>query len=682
MKKVIKKIIKALLPKRILASLVRARTQGVSDIFSSKPFVKRFFDSFRNDIFIYRDKKLSEQRIAGRQILAIAKSINVVDVCRYPYFYPYNPRIVKILGEGVSSIVSITLDYAKVLNTDLTLLAERLSKKDDDFSRSVIDTISAIDLLRLKAIAFYSKKNDERSEKISSYLERMMSDSPKSLDEALQKILFVNALLWDYGHGLVGLGRLDVILEPYYRLDVEAGRLTRDDAFSLITDFVKILGADTFFKSGALVGDTGQVILLSGTDRKGRYVENELTHIFLEVITELNVPDPKLILRVCDNTSDELWRKSVASISKGNGSPLMMNESKVMELMTGFGYDSSDVVDFGTSACWEPLIIGKSFDQNNSVENINVLNPINRIIQETNYLDYDSFEKAALSEIASEAKRITDKSKCICFDKSPLMSIWTEGCVETLTDFAAGGAKYNYHGFLCSGMPNAVNSLLNIKRYVFEEKKISYDELKKALANDYVGYEYVLDLFLSNDFKFGLSAPDVMSITTKVMNCLSDVVARTTINGHKAKLGFSSPAYLILGKRTGASADGRHGGDPFSTHISPVSKEVGFAEIIDFASELDYSGNKINGNVVDFVLSKQFVKNVDKFIQILKTAFRKGVFEMQLNVLNYEQLVAAKKDPTLYPNLVVRIWGFSAYFNDLPDSYKDMLIQRALNSNE
>ena len=682
MKKLIKRIIKTLLPRRIFVSLSRSRSQGGSDIFSSKPFLKRFVYSFLHDIFIYREDKLSEQKNAGCQILDVVKKIKVTDVCKYPYFYPYNPRIVKILGKATWPLVSITLDYANVLETDLVSLSEKISKNDDDFSHSVVDAISAIDLLRSKAIAFYSTKKDARSEKIVSYLDRMMSNRPESLDEALQKILFVNALQWDYGHRHIGLGRLDVILEPYYRSDIETGVLSRDGAFKMITDFVKILSADTFFKSGGLIGDTGQVILLSGTDRNGNYVENELTHIFLEVITELNVPDPKLILRVCDKTSDELWRKSVASISKGNGSPLMMNEPKVMRLMTDFGYEASDVVDFGTSACWEPLIIGKSFDQNNSVENINVLSPLNKIIQETEYSDYFSFEKAALSSISSEVERITNNSKEINFDKSPLMSIWTDGCIETLTDFAAGGAKYNYHGFLCSGMPNTVNSLLNIKRYVFDEKKISYDELKKALADNYVGYEYVRDLFLSNEFKFGLSALDVMAITTKIMNCLSDVVARTTINGHKAKLGFSSPAYLSMGKHTGASADGRHGGDPFSTHISPVSKEVGFAEIIDFASELDYSGNKINGNVVDFVLSKQFVKNVDKFIQILKTAFRKGVFEMQLNVLNYEQLVAAKKDPTLYPNLVVRIWGFSAYFNDLPDSYKDMLIQRALNSNE
>ena len=114
----------------------------------------------------------------------------------------------------------------------------------------------------------------------------------------------------------------------------------------------------------SIKGDTGQYILLGGIDETGKNVHNRLTDLFLEIFTELKFPDPKLILRVNDFTSDILWSKAIECIVTGIGSPLIMNDPPIMANMSKFGYDASDVWNVGTSACWEPLIIGKSFDQN------------------------------------------------------------------------------------------------------------------------------------------------------------------------------------------------------------------------------------------------------------------------------------------------------------------------------
>ncbi|MDR2407595.1 MAG: pyruvate formate lyase, partial [Bacteroidales bacterium] len=430
--------------------------------------------------------------------------------------------------------------------------------------------------------------------------------------------------------------------------------------------------------SGNLIGDTGQVIFISGIDGEKKYVENELSFMILDIITSLNIPDPKIILRANKYTSKELWFSSIDCIAKGNGSPLIANEEKIMNLMQSFGYEADDCINWGTSACWEPLIIGKSFDQNNCAENISLLRPlVDMINQYDNIGAYNEFEQIYIKELQSYAQSITTKYQTIMFDPSPLHSIWMDGCIEQLKDISAGGAKYNYHGFLAVGLPNVVNALLNIEDYIYDKKIITLSECRDVLKNNYAKREDIQVLFQENSSKFGDSSARVLKLTNKIMQTVSNVVAQSAINGQKAKIGFSSPSYIRASEFLQASPDGRKYGEPLGVHISPVSHNIGIAEIIRFASQLDYSGNKINGNVVDFVVTETFIRDKDKFLEILKSAVRQGVYEMQLNVLNAEKLIAAKADPTLYPNLVVRVWGFSAYFNDLPEAYKDHLIKRA-----
>ena len=128
------------------------------------------------------------------------------------------------------------------------------------------------------------------------------------------------------------------------------------------------------------------------------------------------------------------------------------------------------------------------------------------------------------------------------------------------------------------------------------------------------------------------------------------------------------------------NTDGRRDGDPFSVHISS-GVAVPTTELLSFAMKLDYNENRINGNVIDFITSPGMLKqNRDKYTALLRAGFAGGIFQLQMNVVDSKTLIAAKADPTLFPNLVVRVWGFSAYFNDLPEEYKDVLITRAIES--
>lgn len=591
------------------------------------------------------------------------------------YVYPYDPKIVRLVREGIGRLASITVDFGRILDSDIDEILKELDKGKDTFGE--VERICASSILRLserisEQLATYDKN---RQKELSGYFQTICHRQPTSLDEALQKLLFFNALFWQAGHFHIGLGRLDMILYPYYENDINRGKINRNEAKAMLKEFCRVLGSQTINKSLSLIGDTGQYILLGGCDKHGETIQNELTEIFLEIFTEQHFPDPKLILRVNKNTSTKIWLAATECISTGCGSPLIMNEEPVMKSMVQFGYQKEDVWNVGTSACWEPLIIGKSFDQNNPLPSINLVKVLNETLASNEEFDtFDALLKSYLSKVGKEIKSI---AKDITFDCSPLFSLFFDDCLKLRKDFSEGGARYSHHGMQAIGLPNAVNGLLNIEKIVYKERLFTLSEIKKALDANFNDSEDILALMLANPMKFGRSDKNVIELTNLIMSHVGNEVSKLTVNGTKPKVGFSSPNYINSGKRIGASADGRKKGEPLAVHISPASSDIDIAEIMDFATQLNYSDNRINGNVVDFIVPSSYVKNQEKLVSILRDACDRGVFELQLNVLDAATLKDAKAHPDKYPDLIVRVWGFSAYFNDLPEEYKDNLIRRA-----
>ena len=166
----------------------------------------------------------------------------------------------------------------------------------------------------IEAIASFTERitkrlennSGKRAQKLHLYFKHMLFSNPSSMDEAIQKILFFDAIFWQAYHWHIGLGRLDKILYKYYTHDIARGIIDRNDAKQMIYEMCKTLSRDMVAKSKTLLGDTGQYILLGGINEIGDTVQNELTEIFLEIFTEYKFPDPKLILRVNEHTSDKI----------------------------------------------------------------------------------------------------------------------------------------------------------------------------------------------------------------------------------------------------------------------------------------------------------------------------------------------------------------------------------------
>ena len=592
------------------------------------------------------------------------------------YIYPYDPMVQRVRRRGTDYICSNTVDYSKVLDSSFDSLKARITEcKDETFKKSELATLEVLNNITLRIQKILSKKDNPRAKMLYEYFTKMKDSQAQSFDEAIQRILFYNALCWQMDHWHVGIGRLDLILYPYYMMDVKNGNLCKEEAKNHLKEMISVLGSNTKAKSLSIDGDTGQYILLGGSDQQGNVVQNELTELFLEIFTEMTTPDPKLILRVNNRTSNEIWVKAVSCLVKGSGSPLLINDDLLMKRMTAFGYKPEDVWNFGTSACWEPLIIGKSFDQNNPLPSITIIKSLNKAICDLKEeCTYDSLIAKFKIEACAQIKQ---SIRDIHFDISPLYSLYFDSCIEKERDYSNGGAVYSFHGVQFVSFPNLINGLLNIKKYVFDKRIITLSQCKDILIKDFHGYEDVRELFLTNNLKYGSTNEEVVNLTNEVMKFLSEEVGKYTINGERLKMGFSSPQYITNRNHVKTSLDGRKGYEPFAVHISPVSANIDISEILDFASQLNYEGNRINGNVVDFILPSSYVKQQDKLISLLRNACDKGLFEIQLNVLDKTTLIDAKANPEKYPNLIVRVWGFSAYFNDLPEDYKDNLIQRA-----
>ena len=629
-------------------------------------------DIIKKGRIIFSNSKRNYMDDYVRQFQRITEKISIKSC--FGYIYPYDSLLYR--GYERQLICSITVDFGKVLESDLHDLSKTLHNcNNTQFKNNELSIIDSIQKLANRIASLPTEKDAERIDELKAILPDLLYRKPVHLDEALQKLLFYNALFWQMGHFHIGLGRLDLILIEYYNKDIKTGALSKNEAKILLRNFIRVLGDDTPAKSVALRGDTGQYILLGGMDKDGNNIDNELTEIFIEVLTELKIPDPKLILRVNERTDESIWEKSIKCIMTGIGSPLIMNEKIVIDKMIRFGYNSSDVWNVGTSACWEPLVIGKSFDQNNPFRSAVAILPLNRVI--TSNSDYTSFKELYTAFKEEYKKELKSVVRDIEFDCSPLFSLFFDECINREEDFTTGGAVYSNHGAQVVGLPNVVNALLNIKRLVYEENLFKLSDCRQAIKDNFEGMEDFRNILVNGEKKFGSTDVEVVKLTNDLIKYTGDVVSELSSNGRPVKVGFSSPNYISESLTVQASLDGRKKGDPFAVHISPLSSKIDISEILDFSASLIYGDNCINGNVVDFILPSSYTKQHYKLIGILQNAITKGIFELQLNVLDKETLLDAKFHPEKYPDLIVRVWGFSAYFNDLPEEYKDNLIRRA-----
>lgn len=610
----------------------------------------------------------SLKQTKGKQMEKLFTKINIT-IPENGFIFTIDPW--KCLNYENRLIGNISVDYSKILYYSISDLRLRYNNQNE-FESNQLDALNAIEILIDREIEELKSSNREDKLEYMVYLKNIKFDKVKSFKEALQRILFYNQILWQTNHELNGLGRLDLILNDVYEND----NINKKEAYELIKDFLIKVHSYYYFKSSALAGDTGQIIVLGGLNEDNYYFFNDLTYLFIQALKELNLPDPKIIFRYCNKTPDDLMKIVVETMATGIGSPLLCNDDVIIKKLIDFGYKTEDAYNYVVSACWEPAPIGKGLELNN-LSTIVFLKPLNDLLDNEKLSKYGEFDelfddyKIYLNEYVTCILDLINSSN---WENDPILSLFIEN--KGNVDVSNGGAIYNNFGLTSVSLSNTVNSLYNIKKFVFDEKKYSFEELNKCRNANFPNEKLLIEL--KNQKKFGMDDIEIIGLVNEITQYVGEVLeSKKTKYGGKFKFGLSAPSYISGSLDILASLDGRKDFEPFDVHIS-LDDNKDYTEIMQFASKLDYTNNKFNGNVVDFFVSPDFIKkNFDKFVDFLKMSLNMGVFQMQLNVVSSKILIDAQKHPDKYPNLIVRVWGFSSYFNDLPIEYQNMLIKRA-----
>lgn len=574
-------------------------------------------------------------------------------------------------------------DYSVVLTSSINTLIENYN--NDIYSKSnfqfkiVLCAVKQYINRICKEIEVYMKAYPQDSYLQHTYVlfQRMLTHEAETIEEALQRILFWSSIFWQCKQRLIGLGRMDKLLQRFLP---ELKKKGASAIKEILKDFLTEMHRYYAFKSNSVaMGDTGQIIVLGGVEPDGSYFCNVFTYLFIEAVKELHLPDPKTLLRVSVTMPDKLLQSAIDSIATGIGCPLLANDDVVIPSLVEFGYEKNDACNYVTSACWEPLAYGMSLEVNN-IFDINYAEVFNDTCQDDAIFSCQSFDEVLslyCERLDKYFQHVLHKLSLIQWEENPLLSMFVLNCRKTGIDISQGGAKYNNYGILSVGLSNTVNSLMNIKKLVFDNKDYKLHELINAQRTNYRDSKD-LKKKLSLYSYFGHDSEEVVTLIKKITGTLyaRGEKFRNRFGG-SVKWGLSSWSYAEEGKRTKATLDGRIAGEPLGVHISN-SKSEPFTELVLFASKLNYSGNHSNGNVLDFFVAPQMLKrNSYKFLLFIKTAIKLGFFEMQMNVVNSEELRDALIHPEKHMDLIVRVWGFSAYFNDLPDYYKKLLIERA-----
>jgi pyruvate-formate lyase len=628
---------------------------------------------------------------AGKEFFQLCQKVSLKNEYSKYFYYSVDPYVCLYRKNDQIPIRNITIGYDRFLYGSILELENSIQTQirksgKTPFLQNSLSVIQGLRSLTSRIKLFLQKDSDVLRRRLLLHaFETMETLSATTFHEALQRILFLNQILWQCGNELNGLGRLDQILLPYYLADKKNGNMDATKVVDMLRDFLTLLHRDVNLKSDVLIGDTGQIIILGGVLSDGSDACNELTEYFLQALGSLHLPDPKILFRVNKKTPRRYIELATNCLKEQIGSPLFSNDEVIIPALINFGYSLHDARNYSTAACWEPLVAGCSMDQGN-VESLNFLVPFLAALKQTDNLisrlDFQQFLECYENNLCTYIEELVIKANRIQWQRSPFISLFVDDCLSNSMDISEGGARYNHYGFTTVGMGNLVDSLLNIQKLVVEQKNIDFKKIKNAVGANFKDSEQLLQCLHDQPFRYGCDEVEVVEMVNRFTLCVEKKLSGCKNRlGGMFKFGLSSPSYIMESVNFPATPDGRKNGDPFCVHISQTSLSTGYTDLVRFAAHLEYQKHRFNGNVVDFIVDPNFINSAGaKFSDFIEGSIRSGFFQMQMTIVNSTILRAAIENPEKFPNLIVRVWGFSAYFKDLPWEYKQVVLERTLRS--
>lgn len=502
----------------------------------------------------------------------------------------------------------------------------------------------------------------------------------RNFREALQFFRILHFSLWLEGNYHNTIGRFDKYLYPYLKNDIENGVLDRASALDLLEDFFLSFNKDSDLYTGVQQGDNGQSMMLGGCDDEGNEIFNLLSELCLEASYNNKLIDPKINLRVSKKTPKEIYTKASHLTKAGLGFPQYSNDDIVIPALCKLDYEEKDAANYAVAACWEFIIPFVGAD----VANIGALSYAKAIDVAfhndlKNCKTYEEFFSSVKNRINEQCDEICSGLENLWFVPSPFMNVLMD------CDIYNGG-KYNNFGIHGTGIATAADSLAAIRKYVYEEKSVSKDDYIKAVDENFKNNNLLLHKLRFESPKLGNNDDYVDEIAVKLLDAFSDSLSgRKNCRGGIFRAGTGSAMYYLWhADELGASPDGRLKGEPLGTNfsVSLFAKVKGPVSVIGSMTKPHFE-RAINGGPLTLEFHQSLFtdeESIEKVGTIVKSFIDRGGHQLQLNAVNVEKLKDAQIHPENYKQLVVRIWGWSAYFVELDKEYQDQVIARQVYS--
>lgn len=546
-------------------------------------------------------------------------------------------------------------------------------------------------------------------EQIASICARVPAHAPRTFWEALQGYWFVHLGVitelntWD----AFNPGRLDQHLLPFYRQGLESGTLTRESAKELLEClWVKFNNQPAPPKVGITLQESGTYtdfanINVGGLKPDGSDGVNEVSYLLLEVIDEMRLLQPSSNVQVSRKSPDRFIQQAGEIIRKGWGQPSVFNADAVVEELLRQGKSIEDARSGGTSGCVETGAFGKEayiltgyfnlvkvleITLNNGVDprTGQQLGPATGAA--SSFSSFDTLLGAFRTQlhyflnIKIRGNNIIEKLYATHMP-APFLSLVIEDCIKNAKDYNAGGARYNTTYIQGVGIGSVTDMLSAIKYHVFDRHNLSMNALLDTLAQDFAGQEHIRLLLHNKTPRYGNDDDYADEIMVKVFNMFHDAVdGRLTPRGATYRINMlPTTCHVYFGAVVGATPDGRRAGTPLSEGISPVqgTDRLGPTAVLKSASKMDHlrtGGTLLNQKFAPSVFAGQ--EGLKKLAHLIRTYFKLDGHHIQFNVIDAATLREAQKRPGDHKNLIVRVAGYSDYFNNLSTALQEEIIAR------
>ncbi|HEY8804118.1 MAG TPA: formate C-acetyltransferase [Clostridium sp.] len=602
------------------------------------------------------------------------------------------PSFEKLLNEGLGNMIHDTLE-----------LSEKYPNNDFYKSSAIVLKASQAHILRYAALAKSSADIEPNKRRRAELLEvakistKISKAKPETFYEACQLLWYLCVILqYESNASSLSLGGFDKYMYPFYENDLKTG-VSSDHLKELLTclwiktnDVVLIRSSDSAKYFAGF--PTGYTITLGGLTENGHSAVNDLSYIALDAYQDIRLPQPNLGVRVNELIEPAFLKKTSETIRLGTGIPQIFNDEVIVPGFLNRGVSLEDARDYSVVGCVELSLPGKTY----GLHDIALFNLLK--IMEITLRENQNKEDITFDEVINAIKDKIDKYVNLMVDGCnivdighkefapvPLLSCFIDNCMQTGKDITYGGAKYNFSGVQGIGIANLSDSLYALKKIVFEEKRISFSELIKALECNFEGIDNEkLRLRLINKYdKYGNDNDEVDNLSSDILRYYSKSVEKhvTPRGGTFVPGSYTVSAHIPLGKSVGATPDGRKSCEQLADGgLSPmVGRDMlGPTAVLKSVSKLD-NYLTTNGSLLNVKFSPKTLEGesgIHKLCDFLFAFMKLKIQHIQFNVVSAATLKSAQARPNDYKGLVIRVAGYSAFFIELSREIQDDIIRR------